>query len=73
MIEMQNLTQNHFILIYMYDILVRHLCLFVCPNPLTDLQPQIWIGELGATTRMFLVWFKNSKISGLTSIGKASS
>ena len=30
-------------------------------NPLTDL-PQILIRELGRTTGVFLVWFKNSDI-----------
>ena len=34
-------------------------------NPLTDLA-QILIEELGKTSVMFLAWFKNSKLSGLT-------
>jgi len=34
-------------------------------NTLTDLT-QIWIGELSRFREMFLAWFNNSLLSGLT-------
>ena len=40
-------------------------------NLFTDLS-QILIGELGGTTRIFLVLLKNSKLSWLTFKGKTS-
>ena len=48
------------------------VCLYVrslLMNPLTDL-PQILIRELGRTTGVFLVWFKNSDMSKLTFLDK---
>ena len=38
-------------------------------NLLTNL-PQNLVGELCRTTEMFLAWFENSKLSGLTFIEK---
>ena len=38
-------------------------------NPMTDL-PQILIVECSGIMKMFLVWFKNSRLSESTHIGK---
>ena len=50
--------------IYIYKVLISFFgCPIITHEPLTDL-PQILIGELGRTSRMFLVWFYDSKLSG---------
>ena len=58
--------------IQIYKVLIS-VCLFVRSkliNALTDL-PQILIGELRRTIRMFLVEFKDSKFSRFNFLGKA--
>ena len=52
----------------------NHFCLYVrsyLKNPYTDL-PQILTKELGRTTGMFLIWFRDSKLSRSTFMGKNS-
>ena len=50
---------------YMYKIVISYfsVCPIITHEHLTDWL-QTLIGELGRTTRMFLTWFLNSKMSG---------